>query len=130
LRQGAKRDQAGAVKKGKKERSDRIAIINKTSLAKISQQGMVVRMRLNRSKTGRRRSHEALSAAHTVKCECGALRLSHHACEECGKYNGRVIIDVVARAKRQAQRDKRKQKELRASGQETEPKQEEPAAKT
>ncbi len=79
---------------------------------------MVVRMRANRSKTGKRRSHHALLAERLATCECGAMRMSHRACKECGKYNGRIVIDVVARAKREARRDKKRQKELRASGQE------------
>ena len=47
---------------------------------------------------------------------------------ECGKYNGRVVIDVILRAKREARRNKRRQKDLRESGQQTEAKKEEPAA--
>jgi len=89
---------------------------------------MVVRMRRNRSQTAKRRSHHALTSAHLAKCECGASRLSHRVCPECGKYKGRVVIDVVARAKREARRATRKEKELRASGQQTEVKKEEPAA--
>jgi ribosomal protein L44E len=61
-------------------------------------------------------------------CECGAPRLAHRACPSCGKYNGRVVIDVVARTARAQRRDKRKQKELRESGQATENK--EKATKT
>ena len=78
---------------------------------------MVVRMRANRSKTGMRRSHVALAAARLSRCECGALRASHRACAECGKYNGRIVIDVVARAKREVRRAKRREKELKESGQ-------------
>jgi len=81
---------------------------------------MVVRMRVNRSKTGKRRSHHGLSGTRTSKCECGALRVSHRACPECGKYNGRVVVDVVLEAKRAERRVKRKQKELRESGQQAE----------
>lgn len=88
---------------------------------------MVVRMRRNRSETAKRRSHHALTAVATVKCECGSYRLPHRACPSCGKYNGRVVIDVVARAKRQARRDKRREKALRASGQITEDKEKETA---
>jgi len=81
---------------------------------------MVVRMRRNRSQTAKRRSHHAIAGMRLAKCECGALRVSHRACPNCGKYNGRVVIDVVARTKRQARREKRKLKELRESGQVTE----------
>lgn len=78
---------------------------------------MVVRMRRNRSQTAKRRSHRALKGMRVAKCECGALRISHRACPECGKYNGRVVIDIVARAKREARRTSKKQKALRESGQ-------------
>jgi large subunit ribosomal protein L32 len=81
---------------------------------------MVVRMRLNRSKTGRRRSHHALAAKRAATCECGSQRAPHRACPGCGKYNGKVVIDIVARAKRDQRRSKKKDKELRASGQATE----------
>ncbi|PIR82126.1 50S ribosomal protein L32 [Candidatus Kaiserbacteria bacterium CG10_big_fil_rev_8_21_14_0_10_59_10] len=85
---------------------------------------MVVRMRANRSKTGKRRSHQGLVAARAARCSCGALRLPHRACAECGMYRGKVVIDVVARAKRQARRDKRREKDLRESGQASQAKQE------
>ena len=79
---------------------------------------MVVRMRVNRSKTRKRRSHHGLVAARPAVCECGATRVSHRACPNCGKYNGRVAIDVVAKTEREQRRTKRKQKEVRESGQE------------
>ncbi len=80
---------------------------------------MVVRMRVNRSKSGKRRSHHGLLATRTTKCECGALRLNHRACAECGRYNGKVALDVVSRAARDARRLKRREKNLRAAGQAT-----------
>lgn len=70
---------------------------------------MVVRMRHNRSQTGHTRSHHALKAHSLTKCECGAMRVSHRACPECGRYNGRVVVDLVARA--QAREAKRAKKE-------------------
>lgn len=85
---------------------------------------MVVRMRANRSKVGKRRSHQALGSSRVSHCECGALRQSHRACASCGKYNGRVIIDVVARAERDQKRTKRREKALRESGQMTTDKEE------
>ena len=80
---------------------------------------MVVRMRRNRSQTAKRRSHHAISGMRLSKCECGALRVAHRACATCGKYNGRVVIDVVGQAKRDQRRMQRKQKELRESGVDT-----------
>ena len=80
---------------------------------------MVVRMRRNRSQTAKRRSHHGLTAAKPGKCECGALKLSHRACATCGKYRGKVVVDVVARAKREAARTKRREKALRAAGEST-----------
>ena len=86
---------------------------------------MVVRMRRNRSQTAMRRSNHAISGQRLAKCECGAARLSHRACPQCGKYNGKIVIDIVAAAKRAARRQKRKQTELRASGQSEETKEKE-----
>ncbi len=83
---------------------------------------MVVRMRVNRSKSGKRRSHHAITASRLITCECGALRQNHRACQSCGKYNGRVAVDVVAKAKRDALRNKRREKALKESGQVTESK--------
>ena len=82
---------------------------------------MVVRMRVNRSKTGKRRSHHALRAARAVRCECGALRVPHRACANCGRYNGKVVLDVAGAAAREARRTKRREKTLRASGHEARP---------
>lgn len=76
-------------------------------------------MRRNRSQTARRRSHHAIDGVRLSKCECGALRVAHRACSQCGKYNSRIVIDVVGRAKRDQRRLQRKQKELRESGQDT-----------
>lgn len=72
-----------------------------------------------------RRSHHALAAKRAAVCECGALRAPHRACAHCGKYNGNVIVDVVARTKREQRRTKRKETELRQSGQLTESKEKE-----
>ena len=84
-------------------------------------------MRRNKSQTAKRRSHHALAAKRTATCECGALRAPHRACSNCGKYNGNIIVDVVARAKRDQRRTKRKELELRQSGQVTESKEKEEA---
>ncbi len=67
---------------------------------------MSVRMRHTRSHTANRRSHHALSGAGLAKCDnCGELRPRHTMCVSCGKYKGKVVVDVVAsRAKREAKK--------------------------
>jgi len=62
---------------------------------------MTVRMRSTRSHTANRRSHHALVAPRLGTCkECGALHIPHKACLTCGKYNGRVVIDVVKKTEK------------------------------
>ncbi len=78
---------------------------------------MVVRMRRNRSQTAQRRSHHAIKASHVKKDEAGNLFLSHRVNPVTGMYKGRQVIDVSARAKRDARRAKRREKELQAAGQ-------------
>ncbi len=78
---------------------------------------MVVRMRRNRSQTAKRRSHHGLTTSRVTADKQGNTHLRHRVDPETGMYRGKMIIDVVARAKRQQRRDKRKEQELRASGQ-------------
>jgi len=59
---------------------------------------MNIRMRHTRAHTGNRRSHHAISNVSLVHCEdCGAWKQRHRVCMECGKYRGRVMVDVVAK---------------------------------
>ena len=59
---------------------------------------MVNHMRHNRSRVGMTRSHHALKAQGLSVCpDCKAKRLSHIVCTNCGKYNGRVVVDVMAK---------------------------------
>ncbi|HVV39054.1 MAG TPA: 50S ribosomal protein L32 [Candidatus Paceibacterota bacterium] len=69
---------------------------------------MVIRMRHTRAHTANRRSHHALKAQHLTTCECGNPRVSHRACPACGRYNGRVVVDVAGKlAARQAKAAKK-----------------------
>lgn len=63
---------------------------------------MVVRMRHTRAHTRNRRSHHALKAMNLGVCECGAPRVSHRACASCGRYRGRVVVDLAAKAAKKA----------------------------
>ena len=45
----------------------------------------------------RRSSHWKLETPGLVACpKCGALRLPHRMCKECGTYNGRQVVAVEA----------------------------------
>lgn len=78
---------------------------------------MVVRMRHTRGHTGNRRSHHALKERALSVCECGAWRLPHAACPQCGRYRGRIVVDLVAKAHtRAAKRAKKLAKEGRPAG--------------
>ncbi len=58
---------------------------------------MVNRMRHTRAHTANRRSHHALKARTFALCsECGAPKMNHALCLNCGKYKGKVIVDVNA----------------------------------
>ena len=49
----------------------------------------------------RRSSHWKLTAPTLTKCpRCGALRVPHRMCRECGYYNGRSVKTVEAEASR------------------------------
>ena len=80
---------------------------------------MVVRMRRNRSQTAKRRSHHALKNMHLAKDAAGNLYLPHRVNPVTGMYKGRIVIDIVAQKKRADRRQKRREKALRESGQDT-----------
>ena len=72
---------------------------------------MVVRMRHTRAHTANRRSHHALKAPALATCKnCGATHRPHHMCLECGFYNGRQVMDLVAKKEeRQARMNARRE---------------------
>lgn len=44
-----------------------------------------------------RRAHHALRAPNLVACpNCGAQRMPHRVCPECGSYKGRTVVAVEA----------------------------------
>lgn len=66
-------------------------------------------MRHNRSQTGQHRAHLAIKAQGLNTCECGAPRVSHRACPSCGRYKGRVVLDLAGKAATKAAKQAKKQ---------------------
>jgi len=57
-------------------------------------------MRHNRSQRGSTRSHHALKGIALTKCaECNSPVIRHQACSNCGKYRGKVVIDLEKKSK-------------------------------
>ena len=66
---------------------------------------MVVHMRHTRSHTANRRSHHALKVARFVACkDCGTKHLMHRVCMKCGKYRGRVVVDILKKTMKAAKK--------------------------
>ena len=72
---------------------------------------MVVHMRHTSGHTRNRRSHHALKVARFETCkDCNAKHLMHRACATCGKYRGRVVVDVLKKTKQSPAKTEAKQK--------------------
>ena len=58
----------------------------------------VPKRRVSKTRRDKRRSsHWKISVPGVTKCpKCGAMRLPHRACKECGYYNGREVLSVDA----------------------------------
>lgn len=70
---------------------------------------MVVRMRHTRSQRGKVRSHHFLKGDGVTKCpECGFVCKRHTACANCGKYKGKVVINLEAKASKKAGKEETK----------------------
>lgn len=72
---------------------------------------MVIRMRSTKSHRDHRRAHFSLVTPRSSKCEsCSKPRLSHGACTFCGKYRGRVVIDMQAKLDKKLKKKAEKEK--------------------
>jgi large subunit ribosomal protein L32 len=50
--------------------------------------------RHSKSRSRKRRAHDALKRANLTACpNCGAMRLPHRVCANCGYYGGRIVIE-------------------------------------
>jgi large subunit ribosomal protein L32 len=55
----------------------------------------VPKRKMSRSNTRNRRSQWKAVAPTLVACsQCGAAKLPHVACDTCGTYNGRTVLEV------------------------------------
>jgi large subunit ribosomal protein L32 len=51
--------------------------------------------RHSKARTSKRRAHDHLRTPDTTTCpNCGARKLPHRVCLECGTYRGREIVEV------------------------------------
>lgn len=73
---------------------------------------MTVRMRHTRGHTGNRRSHHGLEGPRFSMCpDCKVLTVRHNACLSCGRYRGRVVVDMAAKLEKKQAKMKAKQQE-------------------
>jgi len=72
--------------------------------------GGVQPKRHTKSKRNRRRSHLALTKTGLATCsKCGKDILPHHICLHCGFYNGREVIDVLAKLTKKEKKKREKE---------------------
>jgi large subunit ribosomal protein L32 len=51
--------------------------------------------RHSKARTSKRRANDALKTRSTATCpQCGAEKLPHRVCTECGHYHGREVVEV------------------------------------
>ena len=56
----------------------------------------VPKKKMSRSRTRRRKALWKVSVPRSSACpQCGAQRLPHRACKECGTYKGREVLTEV-----------------------------------
>ena len=57
--------------------------------------GALPKRKLGKSRKGKRRSHNALTARNLVPCpKCHELRMPHQVCLSCGTYKGIEVFEV------------------------------------
>ncbi len=57
----------------------------------------------NSRRDSRRKNNKRVMAASLVRCSnCGAMRISHRVCSECGYYNGKPVVAKKVKEKQTA----------------------------
>ncbi len=68
------------------------------------------KVRQTKSRTNRRRAHHALKKIPMSSCpKCNDPVLSHTTCKNCGNYNKREVIDVMAKLDKKEKKQKKKE---------------------
>ncbi len=68
------------------------------------------KQRHTKSRRNKRRSHLALKSENFSLCpKCKSPVVPHHICQNCGFYNGREVIDVLAKLEKKEQKQKQKE---------------------
>jgi large subunit ribosomal protein L32 len=68
---------------------------------------MVNHMRHTRAHTANRRSHHALKGVRLSACpDCGAQKQAHKICVTCGKYKGKVVLNVHSKIEKREKKAK------------------------
>ena len=58
----------------------------------------VPKRRVSHARQGDRRSHHALNLPNLEECShCHEMKLQHHACPNCGYYNGREAVRLKSK---------------------------------
>jgi len=74
----------------------------------------VPKQKKSKSATRQKRNHHALNKISLTKClKCGGLVRPHFACANCGTYDGREVIDVMAKLSKSER--KKKEQEQKAA---------------
>jgi large subunit ribosomal protein L32 len=60
--------------------------------------GALPKKRHTNRRQGNRRAHHKVKIPQLTVCpQCRQVRLSHHACPNCGTYRGRQVIEVKSK---------------------------------
>ena len=63
----------------------------------------VPKKRHSNTRTRTRRANWKLKPLNLGKCtQCGAVVMSHHACQNCGTYQGRTVLKIEDKAAKKA----------------------------
>ncbi len=72
----------------------------------------VPKQRKTKSRRNQRRMHIHLDKPSLGTCpQCGEKKLTHTACDACGFYKNREVVDVLKEAKKNVKKEKEKEKE-------------------